>query len=85
MSNKLLLKLKRQDFPQFCCFWKTAKYCRDLEPEPEPKLFESRNRTETNRFGFTTLAVAPVCVHRSPRHVLKFSSGSKHMSCLSVT
>jgi hypothetical protein len=44
MKNKLLLTLKRQDFVQFfLCFWKTvAKYC--LDPVPEPKLFQSRNR-----------------------------------------
>jgi hypothetical protein len=33
----LILTLKRKDFVQFCCCWKTAKYCLDPEPESEPE------------------------------------------------
>jgi hypothetical protein len=36
----LLLTLKRQDFVQIFCYWKTsAKCCLDPEPEPEQKTF----------------------------------------------
>jgi hypothetical protein len=38
----LLMTLKRQDLVLLFCFKKTAKYF--LDPEPEPKLFQRRNR-----------------------------------------
>ncbi len=47
--KKLILTLKRQDFVQYF-FWKTAKYC--LDPEPEPKLFQSRNLNRNKSLWF---------------------------------
>ncbi len=53
----LLLTLKRQVFE---IFFNNAKYSLDpvpdLDPKPEPEIFQSlnRNRTAINRYGFTT-------------------------------
>ncbi len=62
-ETMLLLALKKQDFVQIFCCWKTVQNSLDPEqepePDPEPNFFKVGTGTAINYNGSTTLQVSP--------------------------